>query len=61
MFEFDIHYRTPSVERLSVHLPFMNNLVYQANRPLADIVDDPRSLKTTLTEWFCANRVYPSA
>ena len=61
MFEFDIHYRTPSVERLSVHLPFMNNLVYQANRPLVDIVDDPRSLKTTLTEWFCANRVYPSA
>ena len=43
MFEFDIHYRTPAVERLAIHLPLMNNLVYPAKRPLVDIVDDPRS------------------
>uniref|UniRef100_K3Y356 ATP-dependent DNA helicase n=1 Tax=Setaria italica TaxID=4555 RepID=K3Y356_SETIT len=57
MFEFDIHYRTPEVERLAIHLPLMNNLVYLTNRPLVDIVDDPRSTQTTLTEWFCANRI----
>ncbi|RCV38049.1 hypothetical protein SETIT_8G110800v2 [Setaria italica] len=61
MFEFDTHYRTPAVERLAVHLPLMNSLVYPANRPLVDIVDDPRSTQTTLTEWFCANRMFPAA
>ena len=61
MFEFDIHYRTPAVERLAVHLPLMNSLVYPAKRPLVDIVDDPRSTQTTLTEWFTANRMFPSA
>jgi hypothetical protein len=39
LFEFDIHYRTPSVERLAVHIPLMNNIVYSANRPLVDIVE----------------------
>jgi hypothetical protein len=38
------------VERLAVHLPLMNNLVHPAKRPLVDIVDDPRSTQTTLTE-----------
>ncbi|RCV38092.1 hypothetical protein SETIT_8G114400v2 [Setaria italica] len=61
MFEFDIHYRTPAVERLAVHLPSMNSLVYLANRPLVDIVDDPHSTQTTLTEWFCASRMFPAA
>lgn len=56
-FQFDIHYRTPAVERLAVHLPLMNNLVYPADRPLVDT----RSTQTTLTEWFSANRMFPAA
>ena len=61
MFEFDIHYRTPAVERLAVHLPWMNTVVYPARQPLADIVDDPRRMRTTLTEWFSTNRTFPCA
>jgi hypothetical protein len=61
LFEFDIHYRTPAVERLAVHLPFMNSVVYPANQPLSAIVHDQRYLQTTLTEWFSANRRFPSA
>jgi hypothetical protein len=61
LFEFDIHYRTPAVERLAVHLPFMNSVVYPANQPLSSIVHDQRYLQTTLTEWFSANRRFPSA
>jgi hypothetical protein len=61
LFEFDIHYRTPSVERLVVHLPLMNNIVYPENRPLVDIVEDPRSSQTTLTGWFATNKKFPSA
>jgi hypothetical protein len=61
LFEFDIHYRTPSVERLAVHLPLVNNIVHPENRPLVDIVEDPRSSQTTLTGWFVANKKFPSA
>lgn len=50
LFEFDIYYRVPAVERLAVHLPLMNSIVYPAKRSLVDIVDDPRSRKSTLTE-----------
>jgi hypothetical protein len=55
-----VHYRTPSVERLVVHLPLMNNIVYPENRPLVDIVEEPRSSQTTLTGWFAANKKFPS-
>jgi hypothetical protein len=61
LFEFDIYYRTPSVERLFVHLPLMNNIVYPENHPLVDIVEDPRSSQTTLIGWFAANKKFPSA
>jgi len=61
LFEFDIHYRTPAVERLDVHFPFMNNVVYPANQPLSAIVHDHRYMQTTLTEWFSANRKFPCA
>ena len=59
--EFDIHYRTPAVERLDVHFPFMNNVVYPANQPLSTIVHDHSYMQTTLTEWFSANRKFPCA
>lgn len=61
MFEFDIHFRTPAVERLAVHLPLMNSVVYPADQPLTNIVDDPRYMQTTLTEWFTANTIFPAA
>ena len=61
MFEFDIHYRTPAVERLAVHLPLMNSIVYPPDQPLVNIVDDPRYMQTTLIEWFTANTMFPAA
>ncbi|XP_066391946.1 uncharacterized protein [Miscanthus floridulus] len=61
LFEFDIHYRTLAVERLAMHLPFMNNVVYPANQPLSTIVHDHSYMQTTLTEWFSANRKFPCA
>jgi hypothetical protein len=38
LFEFDIHYRTPSVEMLAVHLPLMKNNVYPENCPLGGLL-----------------------
>jgi hypothetical protein len=61
LFEFDIHYRTPAVERLAVHLPFMNNVMYPTNQPLSAIVHDQCYMQTTLTEWFSADRKFSRA
>ena len=61
MFAFDIHGREPSVERLVVHLPNMNRIIYHENTDLGNIVSDMKRYCTMLTEWFVANRKYASA
>ena len=61
MFAFDIHGREPSVERLVVHMENMNRVIYDESADLEDIVSDPRRYRTTLTEWFAANRRHISA
>ncbi|KAM0859113.1 hypothetical protein ACQ4PT_047400 [Festuca glaucescens] len=61
MFAFDIHGRAPSVERLVVHMPNMNRVIYHEDVALQDLVDDPLRYNTMLTEWFTANRLYSDA
>jgi hypothetical protein len=61
MFSYDIHSRQPSVERLVVHLPGMNRVIFHENQPLASLVDRSLFHKTMLTEWFVANENYPEA
>jgi hypothetical protein len=61
MFSYDIHSRQPSVERLVVHLPGMNRVIFHENQPLASLVDMSLFHKTMLTEWFVANENYPEA
>jgi hypothetical protein len=58
MFAFDIHGRQPSVERLIVHLPGMNRVIFRENDRLDSVLDDPDAYETMLTEWFVANRNY---
>lgn len=60
MFEFDIHVRAPSVERLVVHLENMNRVIYSQDDDLADVVRNP-SKDNMLTEWFVANQRYMDA
>ncbi|KAM0853349.1 hypothetical protein ACQ4PT_051140 [Festuca glaucescens] len=43
-FAYDIHVREPSTERLTVHLPNMNRVIYHENDSLANIVQDPNRL-----------------
>ena len=47
---FDIHYHCPPVERLPVHLPFMNIVKLQKNDKLKAILANPKNKKTMLTE-----------
>ncbi|XP_062193516.1 uncharacterized protein LOC133896896 [Phragmites australis] len=61
IFGFDIHRHFPSVERLPVHLPNENNITYNANANLADIISVEFLRRTMLTEWFTANQIHPQA
>ncbi|XP_062217838.1 uncharacterized protein LOC133918105 [Phragmites australis] len=58
---FEIHGRMPAVERLAVHMPGMNNIIFHEEADLPDVIEDPSRHKTTLTEWFIANQMYPPA
>ena len=53
---FEIHHHWPPVERLPVHLPLMNTVKLKKGQKLQNIINDPKSRKTMLTEWFEANK-----
>ena len=61
MFAYDIHGRHPSVERLVVHLPNMNRVIFSEEANLDGVLNNPSALKTMLTEWFVANHKHRSA
>ncbi|XP_020102972.1 uncharacterized protein LOC109720334 [Ananas comosus] len=61
LFEFDIHFRQPSVERLGVHLPMMNNVTYHGSQNLINVVNRPNIEKTMFTEWMHTNLAYDDA
>ncbi len=55
LFEFDIHFRQPSVERLSIHLPMMNNIIYHSSQSLVSVLNHPDIQKTMFSEWMNTN------
>lgn len=55
IYEFDIHYRVPPVERLAVHLPGMNYVRYETGSDLRALLNSPVAKRTMLTEWFETN------
>ncbi|XP_052155488.1 uncharacterized protein LOC127773464 [Oryza glaberrima] len=59
--QFDILHTDPSVERLPVHLPFENNVIFTEDDDLEEVIEDPNSSTTKLTAWLEANRENPSA
>lgn len=61
IYEFDIHYRVPPVERLAVHLPGMNYVRYEKGSDLRALINSPAAKRTMLTEWFEANAKYEEA
>jgi hypothetical protein len=56
LLEFDIHYRTPSIERLPVHLPGMNYVQYEPGTSLIEVLQSPAAKHTVLIAWFDANK-----
>lgn len=59
LYAYDIHFRNPSVERLACHLPNMNVVSFRSDTNLASMVSNTFLQKTTLTEWFVANDLFP--
>ncbi|XP_020262692.1 uncharacterized protein LOC109838679 [Asparagus officinalis] len=58
IFGFDIHYRTPAVERLPFHLPDQESIIFKDNDNLNDILNDIGSKQTKFNGWMEANKLY---
>ncbi|PVH66941.1 hypothetical protein PAHAL_1G389900 [Panicum hallii] len=61
LLQYDIHHTDPSVERLPVHLPFENSVVFTEEDDLEEVIENPNNLITKLTAWFEANNQFPAA
>jgi hypothetical protein len=61
LLQFDIHRTDPSIERLHVHLPLENSIIYAKDDNLEEVVSDPRKTVSKLTAWFEANRTHVQA
>ena len=61
IFGYDIHFKMPSVERLTVHMRGMNIVRYRAGADITEIAGSDFLKKTMLTEWFVANELYEHA
>lgn len=56
IFEFDMFYREPSVERLSFHLPEQQTIYFPEGITINSILNRPGIEKTMFTEWMSINR-----
>ncbi|XP_028784301.1 uncharacterized protein LOC114740311 [Neltuma alba] len=61
IFGFDINYRTPSVERLSFHLPNQQTIIYADEANLDDVVNHNEGKPTMFQAWMKANEKYDEA
>nr|GEZ13239.1 hypothetical protein [Tanacetum cinerariifolium] len=61
IFQFDIHERTPPVERLPFHLKGEPSVYFDEGSCIEDIVNNPSVNETMFTEWMEANKIYDEA
>ncbi|XP_074342457.1 uncharacterized protein LOC141680021 [Apium graveolens] len=61
IFGFDIHHRSPSVDRLSIHLTVQKYLNFQSFADLENVCNNATSKKSKLESWFVANSEFPQA
>lgn len=59
IFGFEIHHRTPSVERLSFHLEGEQQIIYDENSDLETVVHKPSVGTSMFTGWMKMNQLYP--
>ncbi|XP_055960513.1 uncharacterized protein LOC130015063 [Mercurialis annua] len=55
IFQFDMFYRDPAVERLPFHLENEQTVIFNENDSLPEVAERPSTVRTKLTEWMIAN------
>ncbi|CAH1418399.1 unnamed protein product [Lactuca virosa] len=55
IFKFDIHFRTPSVVRLPFHLPVQQNVVYDADDDIEDVLNKQSVSSSMFLAWMECN------
>ena len=60
---YEMHFISPTVYRLDIHLPGMQNVTWNedAAETLNEIIEQAGTKDTTLTAWFKANRSFEEA
>nr|XP_017239483.1 PREDICTED: uncharacterized protein LOC108212267 [Daucus carota subsp. sativus] len=61
IYGFSVHHRTPSVERLPVHLEDMQTVTFKDNDSLSNVARCATFRHSKLQAWFEANKTYPWA
>ena len=61
LFEFDIQYREPAVERLSFHLEDEQIITFKDSDYLDNVLQRPDITKTKFTEWMKTNEISNTA
>ncbi|GKU99621.1 hypothetical protein SLEP1_g12438 [Rubroshorea leprosula] len=61
IFGFPIHYRSPSVQRLSFHLEDKKYVIYRDNDDIEEVLSKVDSKKTMFEAWMEANRKFDFA
>ncbi|XP_031099739.1 uncharacterized protein LOC116003940 [Ipomoea triloba] len=61
LLSFDVHFRHPSVERLSFHLPECQSVIFEDDDKIQNVLNRPTISHSMFTAWFDANKTYDSA
>ena len=61
IFSFEIHYRTPPVERLSYHLPNEQNVIFNENDSIDSVVNKPSVDRSMFLAWKQCNAKFSKA
>ncbi|CAH1445774.1 unnamed protein product [Lactuca virosa] len=57
IFKYDVHYRYPAVIRLPFHLPGQQQVIYEADDDIEDVLDRPSVASSMFTSWMKCNEI----
>nr|KAJ0186702.1 hypothetical protein LSAT_V11C900477310 [Lactuca sativa] len=61
IFKYDVHYRYPAVIRLPFHLPNQQQVVYEADDDIEDVLDRTSVASSMFTSWMKCNEISKKA
>ena len=56
MVGFKLHHQSPAIQRLQIHLPNQQIVTFNEDADVETLLQNERTQKTTLTEFFTKNR-----